>query len=100
MTPEVETFLARGGRIRRFEQGASSNPIVLLDWVRGQGLDAAYLGNSRIRIGRQTMDLAALYDRVNAMRKEQGLEPFSMSRSKSKAHFCFAASPAKRKEFA
>jgi hypothetical protein len=93
MTPEVQAFLARGGRIRRFEPGDSGNPIQILEWINRQGVFAAYLGRGKAKVGRATVDLRGLFDLANEMRRAAGLEPFSTGPSKTKSHFCFTTAP-------
>lgn len=93
MTPEVAAYLARGGQIRRFEPGASGNPIQILEWMNMQGVAAKYIGRGKAKLGRATVDLKGLIDRANQMRRERGLEPFTVTPSKTKSHFCFTTAP-------
>lgn len=93
MSPEIEAYLARGGVIRRFEQGASGNPIQILDWMNSQGITAKYIGRGKAKLGRAVVDLRGLFDRANEMRSAAGLEPFSIGPSQTKSHFCFTTAP-------
>lgn len=93
MSPEVAAYLAKGGKIRRFEQGASGNPIQILEWMIMQGVQAKYIGHGKAKVGRATLRLPQLIDRANEMRRALGLEPFSIGKSKTKAHFCFTTAP-------
>ena len=93
MTPEIQAYLSRGGRIRRFDEGVSGNPIVILEWVRQQGFKVSYIGKGRIQFGRAKITVADLFERANAMRKAKGLEPFTLGPVNPRAHFCFNTAP-------
>lgn len=93
MSPEVAAYLAKGGQIRRFEPGASGNPIQILEWMNMQGVPAKYIGHGKAKVGRATLDLKGLINRANEMRRAAGLEPFTVAPTNTKAHFCFSTQP-------
>ncbi len=101
MTPAdkalVDAYLAKH-KPRRFEIGASGNPIVVLDWLQGQGINAAYAGKGKIRIGRAIVDVTGLFERANEIRRAKGLEPFTIGPVRPRGHFCFNAAPRARRE--
>jgi hypothetical protein len=91
MLPEVAAYLAKGGRIRYFEPGASADPGNIIEWMQRQGEPVKYAGRGTAKIGKRIVDLAGLFDYANAMRRARNLEPFSLHKSKTMRHFFFGS---------
>lgn len=96
----VASWLARNGGPRRFDQGASGDPSMMVLWLRERGYQTLYsqAGRGTMKLtfpdGRKsTMTLKRLVEFVDELRLAEGLEPVLVGKREAPAQAQNATRP-------